>query len=85
MAKLTARGVETVTKSGRYVDGEGLCLMVGDSGAEKWVLRYQVAGRRRDMGLACPIHRDLAQLSSVSRPVVGRPGAFGSFSPSFGS
>lgn len=36
---------------GRHVDGRGLMLVVKPSGARSWVLRYQLNGRRRDMGL----------------------------------
>ncbi|WP_406857564.1 integrase arm-type DNA-binding domain-containing protein [Alsobacter sp. KACC 23698] len=51
MPKLRARSVETIKTEGRYGDGGGLYLVVSESGAKKWVLRYQQAGRRRDMGL----------------------------------
>jgi integrase len=49
---LTDRTVKTVGP-GRYSDGavKGLMLVVRDSGSRAWVLRYQVGGRRRDMGL----------------------------------
>ena len=47
---LNARKVETATP-GRHGDGRGLFLYVKKSGARSWVLRYQVAGRRRDLGL----------------------------------
>lgn len=47
---LTARKVETAGP-GRHVDGRGLMLVVKQSGARSWVLRYQLNGRRRDMGL----------------------------------
>lgn len=47
---LTARKVE-VAAPGRYTDGRGLMLVVKPSGAKSWVLRYQLNGRRRDMGL----------------------------------
>jgi predicted RNase H-related nuclease YkuK (DUF458 family) len=50
MMALTARKVETAAP-GRYVDGRGLMLVVKPSGAKSWVLRYQLNGRRRDMGL----------------------------------
>ena len=36
---------------GRHGDGRGLFLYVKPSGARSWVLRFQVAGRRRDLGL----------------------------------
>jgi integrase len=50
--KLTDRTVKTVGP-GRYSDGtvKGLMLLVRDSGSRAWVLRYQIGGRRRDMGL----------------------------------
>lgn len=47
---LSARKVETATP-GRHGDGRGLFLYVKPSGARSWVLRYQVQGRRRDLGL----------------------------------
>lgn len=47
---LSARKVETATP-GRHGDGRGLYLLVKPSGARSWVLRYQVHGRRRDLGL----------------------------------
>ena len=50
MARLTERGVQTA-KAGRHSDGNGLHLVVGETGRKKWVLRYQVNGVRRDKGL----------------------------------
>lgn len=47
---LTVRRVETAPP-GRHVDGRGLMLVVKPSGARSWMLRYQLNGRRRDMGL----------------------------------
>lgn len=47
---LTARRVSTAP-AGRHSDGNGLYLFVKQSGLRSWVLRYQVDGRRRDMGL----------------------------------
>ena len=51
MGKLTAVAVKAANKPGRYQDGDGLMLMVKDSGARSWVLRIQADGRRRDVGL----------------------------------
>jgi integrase len=48
--RLTARKVETAAP-GRYTDSRGLMLVVKSSGARSWVLRYQLNGWRRDMGL----------------------------------
>jgi integrase len=42
--------VET-TKPGKYEDGGGLRLVVSNAGARKWVLRYTINGKRREMGL----------------------------------
>src|SRR5450631_3041280 len=50
MARLTDRVVRTAGV-GRYGDGNGLHLIVSDSARRKWVLRYQLNGARRDMGL----------------------------------
>jgi integrase len=47
---LNARKVETAAP-GRHGDGRGLFLYVKPTGARSWVLRYQVQGRRRDLGL----------------------------------
>ncbi len=49
--RLSARAVQTLTKQGYHADGGGLYLLIGPTGARSWVLRYQRAGRRREMGL----------------------------------
>ncbi|RVU36709.1 DUF4102 domain-containing protein [Hwanghaeella grinnelliae] len=48
--KLSSRKVETASP-GKYEDGGGLRLVVSASGARKWVFRYTLAGKRREMGL----------------------------------
>lgn len=48
--KLSSRKVETAG-AGTYDDGGGLRLTVRAGGSRSWTLRYQMAGRRRDMGL----------------------------------
>ncbi len=50
MGKLTDRTARSVGP-GRHADGDGFYLIVSPSGGRKWVLRYQMDGRRRDMGL----------------------------------
>jgi integrase len=50
MGQLTERGVQTA-KTGRHGDGNGLHLVVSATGRKKWVLRYQIAGARKDKGL----------------------------------
>lgn len=57
MGKLTARGVEKLTKAAEQAivaDGDGLYLQIAKTGAASWLFRYQLDGRRRSMGLgAC--------------------------------
>jgi len=47
---LSARKVASAAP-GRHTDGRGLTLLVKPTGRRTWVLRYQINGRRRDMGL----------------------------------
>ena len=48
--KLTADKVKAIAE-GTHADGGGLYLQVTDTGAKSWLYRYQIAGRRRWMGL----------------------------------
>lgn len=50
MSKLTALTVKNA-KAGRHADGHGLYLLVKPTGAKTWLLRVQVDGKRRDIGL----------------------------------
>lgn len=50
-AGLSARQVSTIKTPGMFADGAGLYLQVTGSGAKTWIFRFQIAGRRRDMGL----------------------------------
>ncbi|HEX7820249.1 MAG TPA: integrase arm-type DNA-binding domain-containing protein [Sphingobium sp.] len=50
MAKLTVVGAKNA-KAGRHADGAGLYLLVKSTGAKSWMLRVQVQGHRRDIGL----------------------------------
>ena len=47
---LTDRQVRAASV-GRHADGSGLYLVVTESERRNWVLRFQMNGRRRDMGL----------------------------------
>ncbi|EOG2039264.1 Arm DNA-binding domain-containing protein, partial [Pseudomonas aeruginosa] len=51
MGKLNPKQVENLTEPGTYEDGDGLRLVVKPTGRKSWLLRYQLAGRRREMGL----------------------------------
>jgi integrase len=50
-AKLTAIAVARANGPAVLHDGAGLYLRVSATGAKSWVFRYQLDGRRRDMGL----------------------------------
>ena len=50
MGQLTALSVKNA-KAGRHADGDGLYLLVKPTGAKSWLLRIQVDGKRRDIGL----------------------------------
>jgi integrase len=51
VGKLTAVKVKALVEPGRYLDGNGLLLVVGSKGAKSWILRAQSQGKRRDFGL----------------------------------
>jgi integrase len=57
--RLTARKVATA-KPGKYSDGGNLYLIVSDSEARKWVLRFTWRGRPKEMGLGSAISVPLA-------------------------
>ena len=48
--RLTAAAVRKLGP-GMYADGNGLYLVVDESGARRWALRTVVHGRRREIGL----------------------------------
>jgi len=48
---LTALRVKSISDPGRYLDGNGLYLVVSETGAKRWMLRTVVSGRRRDIGI----------------------------------
>jgi integrase len=64
MSKLTAKAVQTA-KPGRHADGGGLYLLVKPTGARSWLLRVQVDGRRRDIGLGSVETAALALRSDI--------------------
>lgn len=51
MGKLNPKQVENLAEAGTYEDGDGLRLDVKSSGSKSWTFRYQMDGRRREMGL----------------------------------
>lgn len=51
MGKLNPKQVDNLTEPGTYEDGDGLRLVVKATGRKSWVLRFQLNGKRREMGL----------------------------------
>ena len=51
MGKLTHNFVKSVTKPGRYSDGDTLLLKVTPGGARTWIQRVVIDRKRRDIGL----------------------------------
>ena len=51
MGKLNIGKVKSITKPGRYGDGDTLFLLVKPGGSKSWVQRLTIHGVRRDMGL----------------------------------
>ena len=60
MGRLTALAVKSA-RTGRHGDGQGLYLLVGPTMAKSWVLRVQVGGTRRDIGLGSITTLSLAE------------------------
>ena len=67
MGKLTARKIETLSKPGHHVDGDGLALVIGKRGGKSWVLRTVVRGKRRDIGLGGVSWVSLAEAREKAR------------------
>lgn len=51
MGRLNHKLIDTLSEPGTHEDGDGLRLVVKASGRKSWVLRFQLAGKRREMGL----------------------------------
>jgi integrase len=66
---LTAREVQTLKTPGLHGDGNGLYLKIAPTGAKVWIHRYQIAGRRRDMGLGSAAVVTLAEAREKAREV----------------
>lgn len=58
--KLSPMKIRNLDRPGHYGDGGGLWLQVSSSGSKSWVFRYDLAGKRREMGLGSINTVDLA-------------------------
>jgi len=64
--RLTARQVQTLTAPGLYADGDGLYLRISPANTCGWIYRYQIDGRRRDMGLGRVSNVSLAEARDLA-------------------
>lgn len=48
---LTVKKADAIKKPGRYSDGGGLYLVVGEGEARSWIMRIMQRGKRHDIGL----------------------------------
>lgn len=64
--RLTARTVAATNAAGVYGDGNGLYLRVAPGGSKSWLYRFQLNGRRRDLGLGPAALIGLAQARELA-------------------
>lgn len=65
--KLTSLGLAKLRSPGYYGDGGGLVLQVSASGTRGWIFRYQLEGRRHEMGLGPCSVVELAEARELAR------------------
>jgi integrase len=73
VGKLTAVGVKALRTEGRYLDGQGLALVVREGGQRYWTYRYTCRGRERLMSLGNADSLSLArarELHAKARAIV---------------
>ena len=66
MGKLYVKTIDSISKPGRYGDGDGLYLNVAPSGTKSWVQRMVINSRRRDIGLGSYPAVSLVQARSLA-------------------
>nr|WP_284699483.1 integrase arm-type DNA-binding domain-containing protein [Sphingomonas lycopersici] len=49
--KLSVRGIEALNTPGWHGDGGGLWLRITEKGSKRWIFKWALDGRRREMGL----------------------------------
>src|SRR6516162_3137774 len=59
--RLTAIAVAKKSAKGRYADGGGLYLQIGEKGGKSWMFRYSRNGKEHEMGLGSVITFSLAE------------------------
>src|SRR5580658_10285770 len=65
--RLTALRVQREKRPGMHGDGKGLYLHVGESGTKSWIFRYQLDGRRHEVGLGSAYDVPLVEARQKAR------------------
>ena len=63
---LTATKATNLKKPGMHADRDGLYLNVTNSGTKSWIYRYQLNGKRREMGLGSYTAYSLAEAREIA-------------------
>ncbi len=66
MGKLYVKTIDSISKPGRYGDGDGLYLYVAPAGTKSWVQRIVIREKRRDIGLGSYPTVSLAQARTMA-------------------
>ena len=69
--RLSPPAVRALKNPGRYSDGNGLYLVVSNTGSKKWILRTVIQGRRTDIGLgghSNDLENDIVTVSKLALP-----------------
>ncbi len=66
MGKLTVFQIKSLSKPGRYSDGDRLYLQITKSGAKSWLFMYRRDGKQKEMGLRLP-PEELARARSAAK------------------
>jgi len=73
--KLNAKQVANLTEVGKYSDGDGLYLLITKHNSKSWLFRYQMNGKRREMGLGGYPKTTLAAARTKARDAQEQIGA----------
>lgn len=66
---LTVKKADAIKKPGRYSDGGGLYLVVGDGEARSWIMRIMQRGKRHDIGLGSAHFVTLAEAREAAEGI----------------
>jgi integrase len=65
---LTSTKATNLKKTGMHTDRDGLYLNITKTGAKSWIYRYQLNGKRREMGLGSFTAYSLAEAREIAAP-----------------